>query len=48
MFFVLDFIVHYLLHVSDPIDGRLSIYFMYVLPEDGHRSGPKQVVSSAQ
>jgi hypothetical protein len=51
--FVIDFIVHYL-HVSAPIDGhlqvicRLNIYFMYILPEDGHRSGPKHVVSSAQ
>jgi hypothetical protein len=24
------------------------VYFMYVLPEDGHRLGPKHVVSSAQ
>jgi hypothetical protein len=24
------------------------VYFMYVLPEDAHRSGPKHVVSSAQ
>jgi hypothetical protein len=24
------------------------IYFVYILPEDGHRSGPKHVVSSAQ
>jgi hypothetical protein len=24
------------------------VYFMYILPEDGHRSGPKHVVSSAQ
>jgi hypothetical protein len=23
-------------------------YFVYILPEDGHRSGPKHVVSSAQ
>jgi hypothetical protein len=33
---VLDFIVHYLLHVSAPIG------------EDGPLSGPKHVVSSAQ
>jgi hypothetical protein len=25
--------------------GRLYICFAYVLPEDGHRSGPKHVVS---
>jgi hypothetical protein len=70
MFFVLDFIVHYLLHVSAPVGGHLQVictypygsvieitltytvvtlvYFMYILPEDGHRSGPKHVVSSAQ
>jgi hypothetical protein len=24
------------------------VYFMYLLPEDGHRSGPNHVVSSAQ
>jgi hypothetical protein len=51
MFFVLDFIVHYLLHVSAPIGGHLQVtlvYFMYILLEDGHRSGPKHVVSSAQ
>jgi hypothetical protein len=28
--------------------GHLNIYFVYILPEDGHRSGPKHVVSSAQ
>jgi hypothetical protein len=42
--FWLDFTVHSLLHVSALIGGRL----MYILPEDGHRSGPKHVVSSAQ
>jgi Ca2+/Na+ antiporter len=26
----------------------IVVYFMYILPEDGHRSGPKHVVSSAQ
>jgi hypothetical protein len=24
------------------------VYFMYILPEDGHRTGPKHVVCSAQ
>jgi hypothetical protein len=28
--------------------GHPNIYFVYILPEDGHRSGPKHVVSSAQ
>jgi hypothetical protein len=28
--------------------GHLNIYFVYILTEDGHRSGPKHVVSSAQ
>jgi hypothetical protein len=47
---VLDFIVHYLLHVSAPIGVKVlrCTYFVYILPEDGHRSGPKHVVSSAQ
>jgi hypothetical protein len=44
MFFVLDFIVHYLL--QDTV--VTLVYFMYILPEDGHRSGQKHVVSSAQ
>jgi hypothetical protein len=42
MFFMLTFIVHYLQH------GRFKYIFVYILPEDGHRSGPKLVVSSAQ
>jgi hypothetical protein len=74
MFFVLNFIVHYLLHVLAPIGGHLqvkctqniyygdhcdhgsvdihsghpNIYFVYILPADGHRLGPKHVVSSTQ
>jgi hypothetical protein len=31
------------IHSSHP-----NIYFVYILPEDGHLSGPKHVVSSAQ
>jgi hypothetical protein len=35
---------------TDPLTYTVVIlvYFMYILPEDGHRSGPKHVVSSAQ
>jgi hypothetical protein len=28
--------------------GRFKYIFVYILPEDGQRSGPKHVVSSAQ
>jgi hypothetical protein len=28
--------------------GRFKYIFVYILPEDGHRSGPKHVVSSTQ
>jgi hypothetical protein len=40
MFFVLDFIVHY--NMFRP--RSVYIFFAYILPEDGHRSGPKHVV----
>jgi uridine kinase len=45
MFFVLDFIVHY--YNTDPLTYTvvtLNIFFLYISPEDGHRSGPKHVV----
>jgi hypothetical protein len=38
IFFVLDFIVYYYIYSSH------FKYFVYILPEDGHRSGPKHVV----
>jgi hypothetical protein len=28
--------------------GRFKYIFVYILPEDGHRSEPKHVVSSTQ
>jgi hypothetical protein len=28
--------------------GRFKYIFVYILPEDGHRSEPKHVVGSAQ
>jgi hypothetical protein len=35
---------------TDPLTYTVVtlIYFVYILPEDGNRSGPKHVVSSAQ
>jgi hypothetical protein len=35
---------------TDPLTYTVVtlVYFMYILPEDGYRSGPKHVVSSAQ
>jgi hypothetical protein len=35
---------------ADPLTYTVVtlVYFMYILPEYGHRSGPKHVVSSAQ
>jgi hypothetical protein len=37
-------------YITDPLTYTVVtlVYFMYILPEDGLRSGPKNVVSSAQ
>jgi hypothetical protein len=33
------------LHIDDSTEVvTLNIFFLYILPEDGHRSGPKHVV----